>query len=173
PKFSPNDCVIGHYGGEDVKAVRGSLAWEPSGGGARLTITADYVKDESENPADTTLSINPVLNTPNEDAQFAYYGVAYDERFITGDPYSTYETYHDPIGAGTVVPGHSYYDGTPTHGGHVLPPFADTEMWGVSGKLMVDLTDRIDLTTIVGYRSLVERHVYQKDGTPLQTEMTT
>src|SRR5690606_19087786 len=40
PKFSPNDCVIGHYGGEDVKAVRGSLAWEPSGGGARLTITA-------------------------------------------------------------------------------------------------------------------------------------
>src|SRR5690606_32972215 len=31
----------------------------------------------------------------------------------------------------------------------------------------------IYLTTIVGYRSLVERHVYQKDGTPLQTEMTT
>ena len=172
PKFTPDDCVIGHYGGEDVKAVRGSLAWQPALG-VRLTITGDYVKDESENPADTTLSLNPVLNTPNENAQFAYYGVAYDSRFITGDPYSTYETYHDPIGAGTVIPGHSYYNGRPTHGGHTLPPFADTEMWGVSSKLVVDLTERIDLTTIFGYRSLVERHVYQKDGTPLQTEMTT
>ncbi len=142
PKFSPNDCVIGHYGGEDVKAVRGSLAWEPSGGGVRLTITGDYVKDEPENPADTTLSLNPALNTPNENRQFEYYGVAYDDRFITGDPYSTYETYNDPIGAGTVIPGHTYYNGRPTHGGHTLPPFADTEMWGVSGKLVVDLTDR-------------------------------
>src|SRR5690606_39392223 len=128
PKFSPNDCVIGHYGGEDVKAVRGSLAWEPSGGGARLTITADYVKDESENPADTTLSINPVLNTPNEDAQFAYYGVAYDERFITGDTYSTYEPYHDPNGARTVAPGYSYFYGTRTQGRHVQTPFSDNVM---------------------------------------------
>lgn len=172
PKFSPDECVIGHYGGEDVKAVRGSLAWEPTSG-VNLTITADYVRDESENPADTTLSINPVLNTPNENRQFQFYGVEYDSRFITGDPYSTYETYRDPIGAGMIIPGHTYYNGRSTHGGHALPPFADTTMWGLSGKLVVDLTDQIDLTTIVGYRSLVERHVYQKDGTPLQTEMTT
>src|SRR5690606_29251577 len=172
PKFSPDECVIGHYGGEDVKAVRGSLAWEPTSG-VNLTITADYVRDESENPADTTLSINPVLNTPNENRQFQFYGVEYDSRFITGDPYSTYETYRDPIGAGMIIPGHTYYNGRSTHGGHALPPFADTTMWGLSGELVVDLTDRTDLTTIVGYRSLVERHVYQRDGTPLQTEMTT
>ena len=172
PRFSPDDCVIGHLGGEDVKAVRGSLAWEPADN-IRLTITGDYIRDESENPADTTLSLNPALNTPNENASFAYYGVAYDSRFITGDPYSTFETYNDPIGAGTVIPGHSYYNGMSTHGGHYLAPRADLTNWGVSAKLVVGLTDEIDLTAIAGYRSLDETHIYQKDGTPLMTEMTT
>lgn len=172
PRFSADDCTIGHLGGEDVKAVRGSMAWEPTSN-VRLTVTGDYVRDESENPADTTLSLNPALNTPNEISSFTHYGVQYDDRFITGDPYTTYETYNDPIGAGEVIPGHSYYTGRSTHGGHYLPPHGDLTNWGVSAKLVVGLTDQIDLTAIAGYRSLVERHVYQKDGTPLQTEMTT
>ena len=172
PRFSPDDCIIGRQGGQDVKAVRGSLAWEPTEN-VRLTITGDYIRDESDNAADTTISLRPELNTPNETASFAYYGVEYDDRFITGNPYETFETYNDPIGAGTLIPGHTYYNGRSTHGGHYLPPRADLDNWGVSGKLVVGLTDEIDLTTILGYRSLVERHVYQKDGTPLQTEMTT
>ncbi len=133
PKFSPKDCVIGHLGGEDVQAVRGSLAWEPASN-VRLTVTGEYIRDTSENPADTTLSLNPALNTPNENASFAYYNAAYDSRFITGDPYSTYETYNDPIGAGTVIPGHSYYNGMPTHGGHTLDPRGDLTNWGVLGE---------------------------------------
>ena len=172
PEFTPDDCVIGHYGGSDVKAVRASTAWEPTDG-LRITLTGDYTRDESDNAADTTISLRPELNTPNENRTFAYYGVQYDSRFITGDPYSTYETYNDPIGAGTVIPGHSYYNGRSTHGGHYLPPRADLTQWGVSAKIAYELTDQIDLTTIFGYRSLVERHVYQKDGTPLMTEMTT
>jgi iron complex outermembrane receptor protein len=172
PRYMPDNCVVGHLGGEDVQAVRGSLAWEPAGG-IRLTITGEYIRDESQNPADTTLSLNTALNTPNENSMFAYYGAAYDNRFITGDPYSTYETYNDPIGAGTVIPGHSYYNGMPTHGGHTLPARGNLTNWGVSSKLVVDLTDEIDLTAIAGYRSLDETHIYQKDGTPLMTEMTT
>ncbi len=172
PEFTADDCTIGHLGGEDVKAVRGSMAWEPASN-VRLTITGDYIRDESENPADKTLSLRPELNTNNEELSFAYYGVEYDSRWITDDPYTTYETYNDPIGAGTVIPGHSYYDGRSTRGGHYLPPRGDLTMWGVSAKLVVGLTDEIDLTAIAGYRSLDERHVYQKDGTPLITEMTT
>ncbi len=172
PRFTADDCTVGRQGGEDVKALRTSIAWEPTSN-VRLTVTGDYTRDESENAADTTLSINPALNTPNENASFAYYGVAYDSRFITGSPYTTYETYHDPIGAGTVIPGHSYYNGSSTHGGHYLPPRADLTNWGVSAKLVVGLTDEIDLTAIAGYRSMDERHVYQKDGSPLMTEMTT
>jgi iron complex outermembrane receptor protein len=172
PRFSPDNCTIGHLGGEDVRAVRGSMAWEPASN-IRLTVTGEYIRDESQNPADTTLSLNPALNTPNENGLFAYYGVAYDDRFITGDPYSTYETYNDPIGAGTVIPGHTYYNGDSRHGGHTLPAKGDLTNWGVSAKLVVGLTDQIDLTAIAGYRSLDETHIYQKDGTPLQTEMTT
>lgn len=172
PRYSPENCVIGHLGGEDVRALRGSLAWEPASN-VRLTITGEYIRDESQNPADTTLSLNPALNTPNENLSFAYYGVAYDSRFITGDPYTTYETYNDPIGAGTVIPGHSYYNGLPTHGGHTLPAKGDLTNWGTSARLVIDLTSDIDLTAIAGYRSLDETHIYQKDGTPLQTEMTT
>jgi iron complex outermembrane receptor protein len=172
PRFSPDNCTIGHLGGEDVRAVRGSMAWEPASN-VRLTVTGEYIRDESQNPADTTLSLNPALNTPNENGLFAYYGVAYDSRFITGDPFTTYETYNDPIGAGTVIPGHSYYNGDSRHGGHTLPAKGDLTNWGVSAKLVVGLTDQIDLTAIAGYRSLDETHIYQKDGTPLQTEMTT
>lgn len=172
PRVTPDDCVIGRLGGEDVKAVRASLAWEPTDR-LRLTLTGDYIRDESDNPADTTISLRPELNTPNEISSFAYYGVEYDERFITGDPYETYETYNDPIGAGTVIPGHSYYNGQSTRGGHNLPARSDLDNWGVSAKLVYGLTEEIDLTAVVGYRSLVERHVYQKDGTPLMTEMTT
>ena len=172
PKYTPENCVVGHLGGEDVQAVRASMAWEPASN-IRLTVTGEYIRDESQNPADTTLSLNPALNTPNENLTFGYYGVAYDSRFITGDPYSTYETYNDPIGAGTVIPGHSYYNGMSTHGGHTLPSKGDLTNWGISGKLVVGLTDDIDLTAIAGYRSLDETHIYQKDGTPLMTEMTT
>jgi len=172
PRFSPDNCVVGHLGGEDVRAVRGSLAWEPTSN-VRLTISGEYIRDESQNPADTTLSLNPALNTPNETRSFAYYGAAYDSRFITGNPYTTYETYNDPIGAGTVIAGHSYYNGSPTHGGHTLPARGDLTNWGVSAKLVVGLTSDIDLTAIAGYRALDETHIYQKDGTPLMTEMTT
>jgi len=171
-RFTADDCTVGHLGGEDVKALRGSVAWEPASN-VRLTLTGDYIRDESENAADTTLSLNPALNTPNEISTFAFYGVEYDSRFITGNPYTTYETYNDPIGAGMVIPGHTYYDGRSSRGGHYLPPRNDLTNWGISGKLVVGLTDQIDLTAIAGYRSLEERHVYQKDGTPLMTEMTT
>jgi len=172
PKFTPDNCVVGHLGGEDVQAVRASMAWEPASN-VRLTITGEYIRDESQNPADTTLSLNPALNTPNENLSFAYYGAAYDSRFITGNPYTTYETYNDPIGAGTIIPGHSYYNGMSTHGGHTLPAKGDLTSWGISAKLVVGLTDTIDLTAIAGYRTLDETHIYQKDGTPLMTEMTT
>jgi len=172
PRYTADDCTIGYQGGQDVQALRGSLAWEPADN-VRLTITGDYIRDESDNAADTTLSLNTALNTPNENRSFAYYGVAYDNRFITGDPYTTYENYNDPIGAGTTIPGHTYYTGRSTHGGHTLPPRGDLVNWGTTAKLVVGLTDEIDVTSIVGYRYLDERHVYQKDGTPLMTEMTT
>jgi iron complex outermembrane receptor protein len=176
PGFTANDCTIGHLGGEDVRAIRGSVAFKPADN-VKLTITGDYTKDNSENAADATLEIDPARVSPQINTAFGYFGVRYDKRFETGDPFTTYETYNDPIPAGTVIPGSNYYNGQKvnglfTRGGYRLNPFGDLENWGVSGKLEVGLTDQIDLTGIVAYRVLDEIHTYAQDGSPILTEMT-
>jgi len=171
PGYTPKSCTVGHLGGEDVRALRGSLAWEPASG-VRLTVTGDYTRDQSENPADTTVSINPALANAATKNIFSRYGVAYDSRFLTGNPYSTYETFIDPIGAGTVIPNIPYYNGRSNRGGANLDPHGNLTNWGVAGKLELSVTDRVDLTAILSHRVLDEIHVYSKDGTPLMTEMT-
>jgi len=171
PNNAVSDCTIGHLGGEDVRAVRGSFAWEPASN-VRVTLTGDYTRDTSENPADTTVAINPALANTVTKNIFSHFGVAYDERFLTGNPYSTYESFYDPIGSGTVIPGIPYYNGRPNRGGAHLDPHGKLTNWGVSAKVVVNLTSQIDLTAIVGYRVLNETHLYSKDGTPLMTEMT-
>jgi iron complex outermembrane receptor protein len=171
PNTTVSDCTIGHLGGQDVRAIRGSMAWEPASN-VRLTLTADYTQDMSENPADHTLDIDPAQVSAQNRLTFQYYGVEYDRRFLTGDPFSTYETWSDPTKAGTVIPGSTYYNGRITRGGYRLNAHGDLVNWGVSGKMVVGLTSDIDLTAIVGYRVMDETHTYAQDGTPLITEHT-
>ncbi|MBT2185936.1 TonB-dependent receptor [Sphingobium nicotianae] len=182
PGFTAGDCTIGHLGGEDVRAVRGSIAFKPADN-IKLTITGDYTQDNSENAADSTLEIDPARVSAQINTTFNYFGVLYDKRFETGDPFTTYENYNDPITAGTVIgktanfPASLYYNGqkvngVSTRGGYRLNPYGDLQNWGVSGKLEVGLTDQIDLTGIVAYRHLHEIHTYAQDGTPILTEMT-
>ena len=167
---APQDCTVGRLGGEDVQAVKGSLLFKPADN-VRLTLTADYTRDQSENPADQLLAVvNP--GTANFQAQAAYFGVAYDNRFVTGNPFTTYATYRDPVGAGVVVPGDTFHNGRPNRGGAVFNPVTDLTNWGVSGRLVVGLTDSIDWTTIVGYRKLEETHAFDVDGSPLVLEHT-
>jgi len=170
--FSSDDCTIGRLAGEDIAALRGSVAWEPADD-VRLTITGDYVQDESPNAADTLLSTDTGLVNAREKAVFDYFGVIYDERFITDSPYTTYETFKDPIGSGVIIPNNSYYNGMPSHGGNIVNPTGRLVNWGISGKLEVALTSEIDLIAVAGYRSLVENHDYAKDGTPLSIEQIT
>lgn len=166
----PQDCTVGRLGGEDVQAVKGSLLFKPSDS-VRFTLTADYTRDQSENPADQLLAVaNP--GTANFQAQAGYFGVAYDNRFVTGNPFTTYATYRDPVGAGVVVPGDTFHNGRSNRGGAVFDPKTDLTNWGVSGRLVVGLTDSIDWTTIVGYRKLEETHAFDVDGSPLVLEHT-
>jgi len=182
PGFTANDCTIGHLGGEDVRAVRGAIAFKPAEG-IKLTVAADYTKDMSENAADATLEIDPARVSTQINAAFNYFGVRYDKRFETGDPFTTYETYNDLIPAGTVIgaanglPASNYYNGRKvngvfTRGGYRLKPYGDLQNWGVSGKVEIDLSSEIALTGILAYRSMEEVHTYAQDGSPILTEMT-
>lgn len=168
--FKADDCTVGRLGGEDVRAVRGSLRWEPVDN-VSLTLIGDYTRDRSENPADQVVAITgPGGN--NLQAAATYFGVVYDSRFVTGDPFTTYATYTDPVGAGVVVPGSTFHNGRSNRGGAVFSPVTRLDNWGVSGKLVVGLTESIDLTAIVGYRKMTEDHAFDIDGSPLVLEHT-
>ncbi|HWK42805.1 MAG TPA: TonB-dependent receptor [Croceibacterium sp.] len=177
-RFANNagDCVIGHFGGTDVRGVRGSVAWEPTSD-IRLTLTGDYLRDQSDNAADTIVDIDPTRANANMRSQAAYFGLEIDSRFQTGDPYSTYVTYTDRIPACTVIPGNTYYNGNRspitgecTRGGYVIPDHNDFTNWGVAGKLNWDLGGNIDLALVAAHRKTSETHTFDTDGMPLAVE---
>ncbi|MET0499747.1 MAG: TonB-dependent receptor [Steroidobacteraceae bacterium] len=176
PNYKPSSCEVGRLGGEDVTAGRVSFLWKPTSD-VKITLNTDYIRDLSENAADTVVDVDPTRANSNVKSEAAYYGLTVDNRFVTGDPYTTYVTYADRIPAGTVIPGNTYYNGTvvngrPTRGGYNLSPHIDLTSWGASGKLAWDLGNDIDLTAVVGYRSLQEVHAFDTDGTPLVIEHT-
>ncbi len=173
--FTPKDCVVGHQGGEDVQAYRGSLLWKPADT-VRVTLTGDYIRDTSENGADTIVNIvnNRVSGTVVSAA--ATYGLVYDQRFVPKDPYSTFASFSDPIAAGTVIPGNTFYNGyrvngTAVRGGASFSPFIDLKNWGVSGKISADITPDINFLAVVAYRDMVETHSYDDDGSPINVVM--
>jgi iron complex outermembrane receptor protein len=183
---TPGDCTVGHLGGEDVRALRGTLLWKPADN-VRLTLNGDYIQDRSENPADKLLT---VVNGGNANvvAQSNYFGVPYDRRFVTDSPYTSYASYTDPVGAGVVIPAYAAgaaYPGSPAspastfhngfgpqRGGANFPNNVRVNNWGVSAKLVVGLTDNIDFTAIAGYRKLTDVHAFDIDASPLVIEHT-
>lgn len=173
PNNRPSDCRVGTLGGEDTRAIRGSLLIAPSDG-IRLTLTSDYIRDQSENVADTLVRTNATRAAARTSwaGQPALLGVAYDDRFLTGDRYSTYASYCDPIGQGTVIASSTFFSGNPNHGGVCFSPKVDVTNWGVSAKLAVDLTSQIEFTGIVGYRNFSDTHAFDTDGSPLVQEHT-
>ncbi|WP_404712208.1 TonB-dependent receptor [Sphingomonas sp. MMS24-J13] len=174
-KLDSGDCVIGHYGGEDVRGGRGSFLWQPTPS-IKITVTGDYLRDLSENPADSVVDVDPTRANANMKSQAAYFGLTIDSRFMTGDPYTTYATYTDRIAACTVIPGNTYYNGSVnergqcTRGGYSLPNHNNLANWGVAGKLNWDLGNHIALTAVFAHRDLNETHTFDTDGTPLVVE---
>jgi iron complex outermembrane receptor protein len=168
---SPGDCTIGHLGGEDVQASRASVLWEATDN-LRITVSGDHTHDTSENAADSIVSILGNVVTPNARSAAAFFGVAYDSRFVTGSPYTTYATYNDPITAGTVIPANTFYNGfsvngTSVRGGSRFEPATDLTNWGVSAKLNWDITPGINFLTVVSHRELDSTQTYDDDGSPL------
>jgi iron complex outermembrane receptor protein len=57
----PESCVIGHYGGEDGRAIRGALRWQPAPD-IELNISADYTKSNDEQAAEKAYEFDYHLN---------------------------------------------------------------------------------------------------------------
>ncbi len=58
---APDNCVIGHYGGENARAVRGALRWEPIPS-VELNISADYTDSHNESAAEKVFEYDYQLN---------------------------------------------------------------------------------------------------------------
>jgi iron complex outermembrane recepter protein len=170
---TPQNCVIDHLGGEDTRAVRGSIYWKPTAG-IEATISADYMDQNDEIPAEHIFTTNYAETTtlPNfvtAADQFSIPGTPFrwDTRFETGDPYKTYDNYCDPFPAGTRIAGNTYYNGSIFKGGKCYGNTVPLLNRGVQGKLVIALTDAIDLTAIAGRRKMDLSFGAASDGTVL------
>ncbi|MBO9670599.1 MAG: TonB-dependent receptor [Sphingobium sp.] len=173
PNYKATDCTVGTLGGEDVQGLKASFLWQVTPD-IKLTLSYDQTWDNSENPADSTVDINPAAVPANLKAQADYFGLVYDSRFATGDPYTTYASYTDRIARGTVLPvtpaSQQFYTGANTRGGLIMSPYGQLSNWGYSGKLVWSATDDIDVTAIFGHREMNEHHSFDNDGGPLVIE---
>ncbi|MCW2370276.1 MULTISPECIES: TonB-dependent receptor [unclassified Sphingobium] len=173
----PKDCTIGHLGGEDVQAIRGQIYWEPT---PRLKITAalDYLQDNSEAAMDSVVAINPAVAAGRSAVSTLFNRwtapggptFAYDSRFITGDPYTTFATFADPIAAGTAIPGNTFYNGSPFRGGITHPSNVPQTNWGGNARIEYEISDNIDVVGIVGYRRYDGVFGFDVDGSPVAME---
>jgi iron complex outermembrane receptor protein len=173
---SGNDCTIDRLGGQDQRAVRGQFFWKPADNFS-LSVIADYSESNDDVAADSILSVDRTKVTAaglaNLDLMYARFSVPgqpvfrFDERFLTGNPYTTYATFRDPIPAGTLIPGQTYYNGSLFRGGLDHGRDAPVTSWGVSAKAIIGLSDNIDLTLVGGYRKLDLSFPFDNDGSPL------
>ncbi len=177
--FTPKNCVVGHLGGDDFHAIRGQVLWQPNPK-LKITVGGDWSRDNSEDVADQLLAVDSVRAAGNANLKaignfFSVPGqtpFAYDSRFVTGNPYTTYATYGDPLAAGTIVPGSSFYNGSVLRGGLRYPATAPTLNWGLNGKLVYEFTDNLALTLVGGYRKLDTVFSFDVDDSPLPLENT-
>jgi len=177
--FTPDNCVIGHLGGEDSHAVRAQWLIKPSDR-VSVTFTGDWTNDESENQADTLLAVNATTangnaNLRNIAAQYSVPGqpaFAYDNRFVAPDRFSTYATFGDPTPAGAIVPGSTFYNGSVLRGGLRYRALSPVVNWGISTKVVLGITDDIDLTIVGGYRKIDTVFSFDVDASPLAVENT-
>lgn len=105
------DCRVGTLGGENASHYRLSLRALPLPG-LEINLSADLTDDRGQPPADKVLAINPdafFLKGFNANVVVPFYGIPYDQRFITKNPYTTYFVTHDPVDGITVAADNTLY----------------------------------------------------------------
>ena len=155
PSLDPNrlndDCKVGTTGGEDYQAARVSLKYLATDR-FDVTVNADYTKDESEVQANYALAVNGDAPGPTAAWQQLMedtFGVRLDERFLTGDPYTTFSTWADPLG------------------GVDFDPLATVESSGFSAVANYAVTPDINAKLILATRTYDTYFANDHDNSPL------
>ena len=152
------NCLKYKEGDVGSKAIRGILRYHPDDK-LDITLSGDYSKDQHHNAAQVLLYAH---NTnPNVTAGP---GVPYDSRFICGT-FCNYDTTGSPAGAFTngLIP---FPPGAMSFQATTGPELSTYTSWGVSGKILYNLSDSIKLTSITSYRSFENTFSVDNDLSP-------
>lgn len=113
PTTYANGCKVGELGGDNVQTLRAALRLIASET-LELNLAADLTDDHGQGPADKQIAMalppNPT-GTPgvpgtqvsnalllfSNNASIPQFGIPLDNRFITNSPFTTYNSYNDPI----------------------------------------------------------------------------
>ncbi len=142
PTFVPSnsetggDCKIGEKGGARMNAGRVMFRYVPTDD-LELNLDGDYSKTVAQQPADALLS---KYDNTFAGLNYGYiarqpFGVLADERFLTGNPFTTYAWPVDPID------------------GHNWPTDQVTDAWSTTGKVDYNISDRVHFKFIGAYRT--------------------
>jgi len=156
-------CKLGTQGGQDVTGARAAIRFAPSDK-FDLTITGEYLNDQSEARADTLVHIGrspggpfagqlPVPFNFWNDAQVARTGVPFDNRFVPDDIYTSYGTYQDPVTGFTTNPQTSF------------------EQQALSAKANINITDDLVLELIGSHSTFDGAFATDSDQSPFSVQL--
>jgi len=151
------NCNLGSLGGRQSDAGRVMLRIVGNDS-LDINLTGDYTKSKDEPGPMTLLTPHGGLFDSGYSAGVIMpaFGVSYtdDDRFVTGDPYTNYSNYADPL------EGQSY------------DPLARTETWGLSGTVDYDLAEKVHAKAILAYRTYTSDWSSDTDLTPFPVQGT-
>jgi iron complex outermembrane receptor protein len=150
-------CVVDHLGGENVQSARAAFRFLATDN-LEVNLIGDYTYQNQEGPADKYTFIDGNFSTTalwNNAVGGPVFGLPYDSRFLTNDPYSGYGTFGiDPLT------------------GRDIPNVNKVNHWGLSGTVEWKLTDTMGLKLITAYRDFTNSFGRDSDGSPLPVNPT-
>ena len=161
PTFVPSNsetsgnCKIGEKGGSRSNAGRVMFRYVPNED-LEFNLNGDYSKTVAQQPADALL--NKYDNTP-AGLNYAYiarqpFGVLADDRFLTGNPFTTYAWPVDPVDRKS------------------WPTDQVTDAWSTTGKMDWDLSQNVHFKFIGAYRTYSSTWLGDGDLMPFDLNQT-
>lgn len=152
-----NGCVVDKLGDENVATGRAAFRWLPSAA-VEVNFIADLTQMDQAGPSDKYTFLNPAFNFNqqfSDNVAEPIFGLPYDTRFLTNDPYTGYHRFgSDPLFNRDVQ------------------NVNEMEHWGTSMTVDWDINDSLHFKSITSYREFENTFGRDSDGTPLPVDHT-
>jgi iron complex outermembrane recepter protein len=140
PQIVGGNCVLGGEGGLDETYARLALKWLINDD-ATANLSASTIQNHDQATPGVLLQVNPAypgssLAAYNAAVAVPTFGIPISSAFITGNPYSNYHSYTNPLL------------------GLSLSPYNTENSWDITGKLEWNLPYGMKFTSISGYKNL-------------------